>query len=398
MRKLFLILFSGALLALVAARSLLPEAQPVQEVMAGSYGYNVLSPDLSLVPETAGSAVIAEINAHYLFRTPTAKNGYTGLLEGYNLILICAENWAPDLSSPAASPSAFRLYREGIRFTDVYRPDWYQGMGGREFALLTGIVPTNINGSSALLYTGEQNISFPFSLGCAFSRAGYDTMISFRDSDHLDAYLALGFPRRFPGDADPLVSMGDLFAATEENVPFFAVYIWDVEAGEDALTGLLAYLEKSGLDKNTALCLFAADREEHRARIFLWAEDLAAAEISIPCSELDIAPTLLNLFGQEYDSRFLSGRDVFAYTGPADSATAITPLVSLYGSAHSDWVTPAGNYTTGESLFWQRLDCFSSSQALSDYVNDVSSLVYDRYVYARKIMETDYFRLVFDYE
>ncbi len=397
MRKLFLILFSGALLALVVARTLLPEAQPVREAMAGAYGYNVLSPELSLVPETAGSALLAEINAHFMFRTPTAKNEYSGLLEGCNLILICADNWSPDLGDRASCPTLYRLYREGVRFLDAYRPDWYQDMDGREFALLTGMVPTSVHGETALLYAGEQDISLPFSLGCAFSRAGYDTLISFRDSDHLDAYLALGFPRRFPGDADPLKAVESTFPALGDE-SFFAFYIWDTEDGEAALFHLMERLEDSGLDKNTALCLVTANGEDHRAQFFLRAPGLGPAEVSIPCSELDIAPTLLNLFGLDYDSRFLSGRDVFAYAGSADSATAVTPLISLYGSAYSDWVTPVGNYIAGESLFWQRLDCFPSSQALSDYVNDVSRLVYDRYAYARKIMETDYFRLVFDYE
>lgn len=396
MRKLFLILFTGALLVLVAARSLLPEAQPVREAMAGSYGYNVLSPDLSLVPETAGSAIIAEINTHYLFRTPTAKSEYTGLLTGYNLILICADNWSPDLGDRASFPAVYRLQREGIRFTDAYRPDWYQGMDGREFALLTGMVPTNINGSTALLHTGNQDISLPFSLGSSFSRAGYDTMVSFREAEHLDAYLALGFPRRVPADPDPLTTLKTTLPALEEAEPFFAYYVWDASNGEAALAYLLDWLEESGLRESTALCLLTANGEDHRAQIFLCAEGLPSTDVSLPCSELDIAPTLLNLFGLDYDSRFLSGRDVFAYSGSTDSASAVTPIVSLYGSAYSDWITPAGSYIASESLFWQWLDCFGDSQALADYVNDVSRLVYDRYVYARKIMETDYFQLVFD--
>lgn len=396
MRKLFLLLLTGALLVLVTARSLLPEAQPVQAAMAGSYGYNVLSPDLSLVAETAGSAVIAEINAHYLFRTPTAKNEYTGLLQGYNLILLCADNWSPDMSDRSSCPSVYRLHREGLRFTDVYRPDWYQGTDGREFALLTGMVPTNVNGNTALFHTGDQDIWLPFSLGCAFSLEGYDTMVSFREEAHLDAYLALGFPRRIPAEPDPLTTLKTTLPFMADAEPFFAYYVWDTADGEEALCWLLDYLEKSTLGENTALCLLTANGQSHRAQIFLRAEGLPAAEVSIPCSELDIAPTLLNLFGMDYDSRFLSGRDIFAHTGSADTVSAITPIVSLYGSAYSDWITPAGSYITSESLFWQRLDCFTGSKPLSDYVNDVSQFVYDRYVYARRIMETDYFCLIFD--
>ena len=396
MRKFLFCLFAGALLLLVGLRALLPESLPAQEAMAGSYGYNVLSPDLSLVPETAGSALIAEINTHYLFRTPTAKNEYSGLLDGYNLILICADNWSPDLGDRSTCPAVYSLWRGGIRFTDVYRPDWYQGMDGREFALLTGMVPTNVNGETALLYTGEQDIFLPFSLGCAFTQAGYETLVSFQEAEHLDAYLTMGFPRRIPADPDPLTTLKTTLPLLEASEPFFAYYVWDAADGEAAAAWLLDWLEESGLEKNTAVCLLTGNGETHRAQIFLRAEGLPSAEVSIPCSELDIAPTLLNLFALQYDSRFLSGRDVFAYTGTLSSASAVTPLVSLYGSAYSDWITPAGSYITSECLFWQRQNCFGDSKTLSDYVNAVSQLVYDRYVYARKIMETDYFRLIFE--
>ena len=39
-------------------------------------------------------------------------------------------------------------------------------------------------------------------------------------------------------------------------------------------------------------------------------------EVDTACSSLDILPTLLNLFGFEYDSRLLMGTDVFSGTAP----------------------------------------------------------------------------------
>lgn len=395
MRRFLLFLFAGVLLWLIGARASLPEALPAQEAMAGSRGYNILSPDLTSVPQTAGSAVTAEINAHYIYRTPTEKNDYTGLFEGCNLILICAPDWSPDLGNSASCPSVCQLHREGIRFTDVYRPDWYQGAAGQEFALLTGMVPTNINGKEALLHTGEQNIWLPFSLGCAFSGAGYDALVSFRETAHLNAYRALGFSRRVPADANPMTALISTVPVLEATEPFLACYFWDATYGEEALAFLLDWLKTSGLGEKTALCLLTGNGESHRAQIFLRGPALSPTEVSIPCSEVDIAPTLLNLFGLGYDSRFLSGRDVFAFSGSVDSVSSVTPIVSLYGSAYSDWITPAGSYIASDCLFWQRQDCFHSPKALSGYVNAVCREVYDRYVYARKIMETDYFRLIF---
>ena len=87
MGKFILCLLSAALAVLVVARSLLPE--PVQAVMATSiYGYNLLAEEMPPVTETAGSAIIGEMNSYYFSRPATAKNACTGALEGKNLILI----------------------------------------------------------------------------------------------------------------------------------------------------------------------------------------------------------------------------------------------------------------------------------------------------------------------
>ena len=394
MRRLFLFLCILSLLGLITARSLLPDPKDTQAAMAVSYGYNILNLDLSLVPETAGSALIAEMNRYYLFRTPTAKNECTALLDGKNLILICADNWSPDLSDKNRCLTLYRLWQEGTNFTNVYRPDWYQGMDGREFALLTGIVPTNVNGKTALIHTGEQNTYFPYSLSHALGEMGYTSLAFCRDEAHCPAYEALGFS--FPissSTSDRETAENSLTALLEAN-RFFAYYVWDDTDGEQALSVLMDGLEALGLEDNTVICLLTASTQDHRAHLFLWGEGLRGRTADLPCSELDIVPTLLNLFGADYDSRFLSGRDVFSPSGDADQANSLTPLVTLYGSAYSDWVTPAGNFIAADSLFWQTGSILQGTDNITAYVNTVNQMVYDRYIFARRVMENNYFQLV----
>ena len=390
MRKFLFFLCTAGLLALVTARALLPEPMRAQTVMAQSRDYNILNLDLSLVPETAGSALIAEMNGYYLFRTPTAKNAYTGALQGKNLILICADRWQPDLADRAACPTLYRLYQEGARVADLYRPDWYQGADGREFALLTGVIPTNVDGKTALIHTGEQNIYLPYAIARALGAAGYDTLISYADPAHEAFYQTIGFSSLLPaGGEDPLTRISS-------ERPFFLCCLWDEADGESALAALWARLCSLGLEKSTALCILTGNTDAHRAHLALWCDDLfAGAAVDFPCSELDITPTLLNAFGVAYDSRFLSGRDLFAPVPQTGQASATTPLVSLYGSANSDWVTDAGSYIADHSLFWQRDLFFETPRETSAYVNQVSDLVYDRYIFARRVMENNYFQLVF---
>ena len=93
MRKIFLCVLTGVLAALVAARALLPETAGAAAEDGAVYGYNICNISLPITVETAGSALIAEMNGYYLFQTPTAKNEWTGVFHGKNLIVLCADGW-----------------------------------------------------------------------------------------------------------------------------------------------------------------------------------------------------------------------------------------------------------------------------------------------------------------
>lgn len=394
MRKFTLFLCILLLLGLITARTLYLKNEPAQTASAVHPGYNLLDLNLSLAPETAGSALLAEMNRYYLARTPTAKNECTGILEGKNLILICADAWNPDPSDKDQSPTLHRLQQDGAMFTNVYRPDWYQGTDGQEFALLTGVIPTNVNSKTALIHTGEQSIYFPYSPARCLAQAGYSSLVFYTDEDHCLAYEALGFSLLVEAAHSDLETAENSLTALLESSPFFAYYIWSETDGEPALAALMRGLASLGLEDDTVICLLTAGPQEQRAQLFLWGEGLRGLTATIPCSELDIVPTLLNLFGLDYDSRFLSGRDIFAPAGDSDQASSLTPLVSLSGSAYSDWVTPAGNYLAGEQLFWQESRVLRDADSITSYVNAVNRLVYDRYVFARRVMENNYFQLV----
>jgi hypothetical protein len=364
--------------------------------MAGgyNYGYNLWELDLSLVPETAGSALVAELNGYYLFRTPTAQNSCTGAAAGKNLIVICGENWRPSRTlDRTQTPTLYRLWQEGVRFSSVYRPDWYQGMDGREFALLTGLVPTNVEGQTALLWVGEQDISLPYALGNAFHQAGYTCYAYTREEAHRAGYQAMGFDSVEEVTLSAVDVVTQTMETLEENTPFLAYYVWPDSQGEEALSQLLEALKQAGLETDTVVCLLTGDEEEERAQLYLWGAGLGAVTVDTPCSELDVVPTLLNLFGLSYDSRFLSGTDLFALRV---GTTQTAALVSLAGSAYADWVTEAGRYDQADRLFYCTQEGLTESQQTTAYVATVCQSVYDRYVYTRKALTCNYFQLVLE--
>lgn len=396
MRRFVFYTLAAILAALIIARALLPA--PAEQALAtipAGYGYNRLDPDLTTVRQTAGSAMIEEMNSYYRSRVPTAKSALTGALRGKSLILICAGDWAPDPADRRECAALRRLWRDGAKLTQVYAPDWYQGSDGREFALLTGLMPTSVNDETSLTWIGEQDVFLPFTLARCLGDRGYRTQAYLTGPEQGDAYAALGFGEIFYHEGGAAaMTRGALSAGGTDGAPFFVFFLWEGDGGE-ALTLLYDTLKERELLDSTAVCLLTAGAEEQRAQLFLWGAGLEGAGSAAPCSELDVTPTLLNLFGAAYDSRFLSGLDVFADGGTPGKASSLTPLVTLYGSAFSDWVTDAGRFRAAESAFRPAIGGFADMDELTDYVRDVCAMQYDRYIFSRRIMENNYFQLVF---
>ena len=54
--------------------------------------------------------------------------------------------------------------------------------------------------------------------------------------------------------------------------------------------------------------------ERHQSDLFIWNSEMETITVDKPCSQQDVLPTLLNLFGFTYDSRLYSGTDIFSDT------------------------------------------------------------------------------------
>lgn len=110
---------------------------------------------------------------------------------------------------------------------------------------------------------------------------------------------------------------------------------------DKALAYLIEQLEAAGKLEKTVIVLSAdhypyamnmANLEElagmplegtqdiYRNNLILWNSEFAnengRIEVSKPCSALDLLPTIMNLFGFDYDSRMFAGKDIFSDAAP----------------------------------------------------------------------------------
>ena len=181
---------------------------------------------------------------------------------------------------------------------------------------------------------------------------------------------------------------------------------------EYALQYLLEQLEAAGIADDTVICLTAdhypyalvtdsgdyyqelsglqdseLDISRYRNTLILWSGSMEQpVTVNTPCSSIDIIPTLSNLFGLTYDSRLLSGRDVFAENYNASQASTCMPLVILPTNRGNSWITAAGTYDAKTRTFTPN----PGITVADDYVDTVTSLVDAKFSYARQLIQYDY--------
>ncbi len=383
----------------------------------------------SKLASATSDSTLKSLHAYFGSVAPSYKNQYTGMFEGKNLILICAEAFSHYAVDPEITPNLYRLATEGFQFTNYYQPDWGQSTTGGEFAVLTGLIPTWIGSDTS--FVASQKNAMPYSLAhllkkqdgykaYAFHDHGYDYYD--RDKTHPNLgydYKGLGNGLVLPHSTWPNSDL-EMMQATvsgyikeykKTGVPFHTYYMtvsghanytWmgnaiagknkeyiqsfeKVRGYNEAVQGyfatqveldwaigyLLEQLEANGLADDTVIVLTAdhypynlwqsryqysykelsgstssKDLNHYRNGLFIWCGSMEAPiQVDEPCSSIDIAPTLCNLFGLEYDSRLYSGRDILDGSYDAADPDSRQPLVVFRDNGNGySWITAAGEY------------------------------------------------------
>ena len=443
-----------------------PEPDPVPDDQPVVYDYNKMDLDFTATSDLVNGSTLENMHTYFSSKTASQQNEYTGMFKGKNLIQITAEAFSPYVISKELTPTLYKLTHEGFVFTNYYQPGWGQSTTGGEFAHMTGIIPTWVNGNLSF-YASHQDY-MPFALGNQFRALGYTTVAYHNNSytyynRHLthpnlgyDYYgqgngLTLTVPGwpysdlemmelTAPAYIEDYVNTGKPFHAYYMSVSGHANWGWgnamsakNREAAvaaypnasqpvqgyiaanlelEYALTYLLEQLEAAGIADDTVICMTAdhypyalvtdevdyyqelsgkqdseLDISRYKNTWLLWSGSMeSSVTVNTPCSAIDILPTVSNLFGLEFDSRLMSGHDVFAQNYNASQASTCMPLVILPTNRGYSWITAAGTYDAKTRTFTPT----PGITVADDYVKTVSSLIDAKYSYARQLIQYDY--------
>lgn len=166
-----------------------------------------------------------------------------------------------------------------------------------------------------------------------------------------------------------------------------------------ALETLIRNLEEAGIAENTVIAIspdhypygltmdeineisdyeITNEFEMYKSTFILWKKGMETIEVPKLSSSLDITPTLSNLFGLKYDSRFLMGHDIFS-----DSS----PLVMFRN--HS-WMTNLGLYDATKEVFISNVN-----EDVSDsYIAKINQTVKEKFYYSAKILDNNYYSYI----
>ncbi len=178
---------------------------------------------------------------------------------------------------------------------------------------------------------------------------------------------------------------------------------------ESALSFLVSELEARGIADDTVICLapdhfpygldsdsglgdmpylselygYEVDNyfERDHSAWLLWSgclESMDPIVVDSPTFSLDILPTLSNLFGTDFDSRLMVGRDV------------LSDAPALVFNSNYDWKTDLGTYYASRGVF----EPAEGAVIPDGYVDSIKTIVRNKQQYCESVLDSDYYRHV----
>ena len=206
--------------------------------------------------------------------------------------------------------------------------------------------------------------------GNAMSRKNYDAVAHLDRSEAIKCYIAANLELEYAMAS--LVSQLEAAGIADDTVIVISSDHYPYGLDESDTWGTSAsYLSELFGEKCDSR--FVRDRNT----LIIWSGSIEDQDIVVdaPTYSLDILPTLSNLFGVEYDSRLLVGRDVFSDTAPL-----------VFWPDYS-WKTDKGTYDSSSRTFTPN----EGVTVDEDYAKRISAQVGNRLTYSKAVQTYDYF-------
>ena len=120
--------------------------------------------------------------------------------------------------------------------------------------------------------------------------------------------------------------------------------------------------------------------EINHSNFILWNNKTTTTKINKIGSQIDVLPTILNIFGIEYDSRLIIGKDILSNTE------------GLAIFANGSWISDKGKYFSTTNKFVPN----NNVKTEENYVTDMNNIVNNKILISKYIIEEDYYNYIFN--
>ena len=118
--------------------------------------------------------------------------------------------------------------------------------------------------------------------------------------------------------------------------------------------------------------------EVNHSNFILWNNKTKTIEINKVASQIDVLPTLYNLFGIDYDSRLIIGKDILS----------TSPGLAIFNDR--SWVSDYGTYFAATNKFVPK----DGVEIPDNYVENTNNIVANKINMSKLIIEKDYYKKV----
>lgn len=120
--------------------------------------------------------------------------------------------------------------------------------------------------------------------------------------------------------------------------------------------------------------------EINHSNFILWNNKTKTTKIKKIGSQIDVLPTILNLFGIKYDSRLIIGKDI------------LSDIEGLAIFANGSWISDKGKYYSTTNKFIPN----EKMKVDENYVSNMNNIVNNKILMSRYIIEEDYYEFLFN--
>ncbi len=402
---------------------------------------NVLNIDFLALAEEEKNKEVKTLHEYFASEEYTLKNEYTGMFEGYNLIMITAEGFAPYAMQEGLTPTLLKMAKEGFVFNHYYAPIWMTSTIDGEFVNCTGLLPDRYYSLRRMI-----GHDMRYCFGHMFDGLGYLTNAyhnySYTYYDRDETHPSMGYTykgrgnglnvkKQWPGSDLEMMELsvpeyigsepfhvyymtvsghmeysfsGNRMASVNKDVVSELPYSEQAKAYiacnyelEKAMTYLVEQLETAGVAERTVIALatdhypYGLEKETidelvgheveenfelYESTLIIWSPSMEEPiEVDKYCSAIDIAPTLANLFGLEYDSRLYMGKDI------------LSTAEGLVMFQDKSFITDRIMYDAGTG----RVTYLTEEELPEDYVKIMRQIVKNRFKVSKGIIDLDYY-------